>query len=155
MKTVGVMSDSHGDKEKISRAFELMNSCDVIVHLGDHAQDALGYGKEIIAVSGNCDWFSKEPLSRILELEGVKIYLTHGHRENVKMGLMRLFYRAQEENVSLALYGHTHIARKEEADGITLVNPGALKDGRYAVIEVEKGGFGVKFMNLPSDTVSR
>ena len=148
MKRIGVISDSHGDREKLLLAAECMKDCDVIVHLGDHAQDALGFGREIITVAGNCDWFSKEPLGRSMEIEGVKIYMTHGHRENVKMGLMRLYYKGLEEEAKLVLYGHTHIQRIEKFDGLETVNPGALKDGKYAVIEIEDGVCGVNLMSM-------
>ena len=38
--------------------------------------------------------------------------------------------RGKEENCGLILYGHTHRAREEEIDSVTLINPGNLS--RYS-----------------------
>lgn len=61
----------------------------------------------------------------MVELEGVKILLCHGHRYHVKSTLLPLYLAARENGVRLALFGHTHTALLEEKDGITLLNPGS------------------------------
>ena len=40
-----------------------------------------------------------------------------------------------EQNVDYTIFGHTHIPNMVVHDNITLINPGAFKDGYYAVIE--------------------
>jgi len=143
MIRIGVMSDSHGASDKVRRAFDRMTDCSVIVHLGDHAQDVERlkntHGKQIYSVAGNCDWFSNEENMRLMEMEGVRIMLTHGHREGVKNGLLHLSLKAEELKVQLACYGHTHIPKVDNDGECIFVNPGALRDGRYAIIELEDG----------------
>ncbi len=143
MIRIGVFSDSHGEIELFEKAVKELKDVSAIVHLGDCAADAFEMikrtGKDIITVNGNCDILAREPVSRSLEWEGKRVYLTHGHKEHVKMGLMRLFYRAEEQKADLVLYGHTHIQKMDEIENIVFLNPGAMKDGKYAVIELNDG----------------
>ena len=60
----------------------------------------------------------------VLEIENVKIFACHGHRYSVKSTLTRLAARAKELGCNIALYGHTHSARADEIDGVTLINCG-------------------------------
>lgn len=73
------------------------------------------------------------------KLGGMRVLLTHGDRYGVKSGLLRLRLHAQEMGCSLVLFGHTHAACAQEEGGVLLVNPGALADGRYAVVAIEDG----------------
>lgn len=152
MIRIGVFSDSHGALELFEKAVGELKEVSAIVHLGDCAADANEIarrtGKDIASVNGNCDLFSREPLFRSFKLEDKRIYATHGHREHVKMGLMRLFYRAEEAGADLVLYGHTHVQAAETIEGILFVNPGAMKDGRYAVIEIKDGKITPEFRRI-------
>ena len=143
MIRIGVFSDSHGEIELFEKAVKELKDVRAIVHLGDCATDAFEIikrtGKGIITVNGNCDFLAREPVSRSFEAEGKRVYITHGHKEHVKTGLMRLFYRAEEERADIVLYGHTHIQRRDDLENIVFLNPGAMKDGKYAVIEIGDG----------------
>ena len=149
MIRIAVFSDSHGEIGLFEKAVSELKNVSAIVHLGDCACDASEVakrtGRKIISLNGNCDLFSREPVSSLLEMEGKRIYLTHGHKEHVKTGLMRLFYRAQEEQADLVLYGHTHIQRMDEIGNTVFLNPGAMKDGKYAVVEINEGKITHKF----------
>lgn len=149
MIRLGVFSDSHGEIELFEKAVRGLNDISAIVHLGDCASDAMEIarrtGKNIISVDGNCDFFAHGPTARIYEAEGVRICITHGHKEHVKTGLMRLSYRAEEENATVALYGHTHIQRADDVGGQILLNPGAMKDGKYAVVMIKEGQITYEF----------
>ena len=48
---------------------------------------------------------------------------------------MSLYYKALEINANYVLFGHTHFQEKFEKGGITFINPGSLKDNKYALIE--------------------
>lgn len=143
MIRIGVMSDSHGRLLNVTRAVREMGRVDAIVHLGDHDSDASEIGRlsdaPLSVVCGNCDWFSQFPAELLLELGGIRVLLTHGHRQNVKEGLTVLSLKAETMNVQLALYGHTHIPSVENDGACVFVNPGALRDGRYAIVEIEDG----------------
>lgn len=91
----------------------------------------------IISVKGNSDFFSKLPLERLLEIDGMRIFLIHGHKEGVKYSLDTLIKLAKEKNVDICIYGHTHIQHMVTLDGIIYLNPGALsnKTQNYAIYE--------------------
>ena len=88
---------------------------------------------EIISVKGNCD-YANLPLIKIVEIDGKKYLLVHGHLHNVYFDIFKLYLLAKEHNVDYVLYGHTHMQLLEEYEGVTFINPGALKDGNYALI---------------------
>ena len=64
--------------------------------------------------------------------------MTHGHLYNVIFGMDRLYYLAKENNCNLVLYGHTHIQKMEEHDGIIFLNPGSVLDNNYAIVLEDK-----------------
>lgn len=137
-----VVSDSHHSLGYIYDAIEL-EMPDAVIHLGDHQGDAedLSCAFEAIpfyTVPGNCDYGSIDPDTRLLAFEGVRFFLTHGHRYGVKSGLTRLWLAAKQAGADIALYGHTHIPSDTEKDGIRMINPGA---GFYAVIQIQNGHF--------------
>ncbi|MBE5790876.1 MAG: metallophosphoesterase [Clostridiales bacterium] len=150
MIRIGVFSDSHGQIDLFEKAVRQLNNVCAIVHLGDCATDAFEVvkrtGREIITLNGNCDLLSREPLFRILEFEGKRLYLTHGHREHVKMEMTRLFYRAEEEGADAVLFGHTHIPAFKEIGGVAFLNPGAMKDGRHSILKIENGRITAEFL---------
>lgn len=141
MTRIGVMSDSHGSEANVLSAGWEMKNCDRIIHLGDHVRDAEALNGQTVApvtaLAGNCDWFSDAPTEAVFDVEGVKIFATHGHRENVKSGMLHLSLKAQNLGASLVLFGHTHVPEQLNDGGITFLNPGALRDGRYAIVEID------------------
>ena len=143
-----VFSDSHG-------MTALMRECvrrvrpDVIIHLGDYSRDADALCAEfpeipLCSVRGNCDVGSAAPDRDVVQLGGVKAFITHGHLYNVKYGrLDSLVYAAQEQGARIAMFGHTHEADYEEMGGVKLINPGTAGAGRsltYALVEVYDNG---------------
>lgn len=144
-----VLSDSHS-------ALRFMFSCmdavkpDAVVHLGDHYDDGQTLREtyphvRFYQVPGNCDRYRCDPrLPEILvdRVMGVDLYMTHGHRHNVKMLLGTLLRDARACNVQAVLYGHTHVADcHRESDGLWVLNPGSCGygGGSAGLIEVESG----------------
>lgn len=117
-----VFSDSHGRTDLIGR----LPVADAYLFCGDGLGDLRDLTAPVYAVCGNCDWASREPEHRLLELGGRRIFLTHGHRYRVKSDLYRLALAAREQGAELVLYGHTHIPDRMEDNGLLLLNPGAL-----------------------------
>lgn len=145
---IGVISDSHGSISGAKRAIQKMGEVDYLVHLGDYCRDAERISKElkrdIIYVKGNCDLGCDIETDKIIEAEGKKIFLTHGHKYNVKYDYMDLCLHAGEVGADAVLFGHTHYAEVFEKDGILFINPGSVSRPRngietYAVITVEGG----------------
>lgn len=147
MKTLVVVSDSHGQVQNVNALGGLAEENDYFIHLGDGASDARdlykAYPEKTYVCRGNCDAFSPYPTEYTLEVEWLKILCCHGHVYGVKDGLERLAQRAKELGCQVVLYGHTHIAKITEMDRITLINPGTLrypidKGGSYAYLVVHK-----------------
>lgn len=137
-----VLSDSHGDEYKLRLALEQQPGAKYMFFLGDGERDIDGLSLHIpvIKVRGNCDWGSQLPASSTDWIEDVKIYSTHGYAENVKYGMGGLISAAKDVKAHIALYGHTHNPVTEYVDGIWFVNPGSIRDGNYAVIDITKSG---------------
>ena len=125
MKTIIILSDTHHNFSALEKLLPKMEENDYVFHLGDNESDIMQYRKElgskIYSVAGNCDGGGED---LVLEVEGLKILLTHGDRYGVKNSLYKLLLRAKEIGANLVFYGHTHISMIEKIDGITFINPG-------------------------------
>ena len=154
MKTIVAFSDSHGFPLP-SKLLDVANESDYVLFLGD-GLSGLGdllLHKGFHAVRGNCDAFSGFPDEELVEVEDVKILLTHGHSYRVKHDKLPLLLRAQELGANIALYGHTHFAEEEELNGILLMNPGAISSPMigtqtYAYIVVSKNKYTYKIVKI-------
>ncbi|MGL5098655.1 MAG: YfcE family phosphodiesterase [Fusobacteriaceae bacterium] len=151
-----VYSDSHGEISNIVEIYE-KEKPDFIISAGDHSEDfkdfTLSYRNlniEYKVVKGNCDHFEKiYGEEEIFEIEGKKIFLTHGHLYGVKGSLNQLKIRSKELGADLVIYGHTHIPLYERYENCEYFNPGALKDGKYGIIEIEGDKVNFFFKSLP------
>ena len=138
-----VISDSHGNYAQALKAHQLAGPVDHIIHLGDGADDAR-LMEEVLEVpvhrvAGNCDADAELPRELTLEFGECRIFVTHGNTHLVKSGLNRLIRKGIEVGASVVLYGHTHLPAVVSAEGMLLVNPGALKAGfaaSYAILTV-------------------
>ena len=75
-----VISDSHGNTRNIERALEKQPEANIIIHLGDGADDIVDLefvyrDKQFYQVAGNCDWGSSLPLEGELNVENKAIFL--------------------------------------------------------------------------------
>ena len=134
MKTAVILSDSHGNIGGIETLDSIFSESDYIIHLGDTSGDgakiAKKYPNKTYLVNGNCDAMHCGENELVIDIEGIKIFATHGHLYSVKSTLLKLAKRAKELKCKLALYGHTHRAGEDEVDGVTLINPGTMS--RYS-----------------------
>ena len=120
---------------------------DAVFHLGDCERDTQRLEKEfpdlpLYRVCGNCDREPVNPEVLQLTLDGVKFFLTHGHRYSVKYTLDALLNAAYFAGADMVLFGHTHRAMSETMQGLYVVNPGTAGVGAactYACIETEDG----------------
>ena len=142
-----ICSDIHGDIACMNKILEIFNSegYDRLVILGDilyHGPrndlppsyapkkviEALNaVSNKIIAVRGNCDTEVDQMVLNfpvlsdyaILFLDGISVYLTHGHKYSptnpppLKSG-------------DVMLYGHTHVLKIEEIGNNVFINPGSI-----------------------------
>lgn len=135
-----LLSDNHG--EDIKKIIETHKEVKYILHCGDSLMtDSELESLNVIAVKGNNDK-NEQPDMQILDLDGTRVLLTHGHLENVNDSMITLQYLAQENDIDIVCFGHTHFVFIDNANGVTFVNPGALynpfsKYGKtYAVVTV-------------------
>ena len=135
MKTVTIVSDSHGNRAAFEKLSTVFAESDYIIHLGDTSGDGnvlrKSYPDKTYLLNGNCDPVKLGEDELTLQIEGVKIFACHGDKYGVKRELSRLAYRAEEEGARIALYGHTHTPREDMLGDITLFNPGTLS--RYSL----------------------
>ena len=156
MKKIIVLSDTHGNRAEVEKLYPLFDECDLIFHLGDTSSDGMkiknAFPEKTYLLNGNCDIPRLGEDELLVEQEGVKIFACHGDKYGVKRGVAQLANRATEAGAQVALYGHTHKAREDALDGVTLFNPGTLS--RYAAVKsylylaVHDGKFTGKIVEL-------
>lgn len=127
-----VFSDSH-------MYLDYMIACtrrikpDALIHLGDYFDDAMALTAEfpkipVYAVPGNCDQYKlggNNETIKIVELDGVRFYLTHGHKHGVKYDLHKLKLDARRADAAAVLFGHTHEQLREFENDLWIINPGS------------------------------
>lgn len=141
-----VTSDSHKRAGNLIDIFEKhMDTTDLFINLGDGEDDVddvqmLYPNIKLERVAGNCDWSSNLPLYKTITAMGKKIFFTHGHPFYVKHGYQAIEEKAIAENVDICLFGHTHIPYTSYKNGIYYMNPGAVCNGDYGIIDIVKNG---------------
>lgn len=161
MKRFLVVSDTHGDIIGMRGVINTHPHINTIIHLGDYCKDTRIIKSEfpqlnIISVMGNCDFTPDMPEEIIYEVEGKKIFITHGHYLNVKNGTSRLEKKAKEEKLDVVLFGHTHIPLIKKVSSTLILNPGSLGFPRsvagrtYAILKVGKDKVDANLYTLSS-----
>ncbi len=145
-----VVSDSHMDTGALERAIDSQGKLDLIIHLGDVARDvrhieSLYYPVRVVSVTGNNDFCADEDYEKVIDFDGHKLFLCHGHTQSVSNGTERLENAARRLGCEAALFGHTHHSLlKKCEDSLLLINPGSVSKPRgtrasFAVLETENG----------------
>ncbi len=141
-----VVSDTHGHEEDLERVLQDTGMPDCLIHLGDYEGGEARIQEmarcPLFMVAGNCDFFSRLPLTQIVEIGGLRILITHGHYYYVSVGTRDLIEEAKANGCGIAMFGHTHRPLLDQSDEeVTLLNPGSLSFPRqedhrqsYAVV---------------------
>ena len=150
-----VFSDSHGASTLADEMINKEKDCSMVFFLGDGIEEAekmidIYKDKKFILVKGNNDWSSQVDTEAYKYIEGLTIMSCHGHRFNVRFSLRDLLTAAGSVVANIALYGHTHKSGmyNDPITGICAINPGALCDGKYAVLTIQKGTFDIEFKSV-------
>jgi len=146
-----VLSDSHGNLDNMIRAVEA-ETPQMILHLGDCWGDGVRLRRhfpELLfqQVPGNCDFRSDEPTEILLDLEGFRVLLCHGHTYGVKQSLLRAGLEAESRDLDLFLFGHTHSPLVDRRGKTWFLNPGSIGDHfrpTYGVVTVRQGKLDVR-----------
>jgi len=146
-----IFSDSHGLLHYMREIVSRSRDC-TFLHLGDNVRDmetVMGEypGSAVYQVSGNSyeDLYSGAQRERVVTVEGVRIFMAHGHRHDVRQGVSALRDAAATHAANLVLFGHTHVPYSECFGDVWVVNPGSISGIRstvgvtYAEVVIEGG----------------
>lgn len=147
-----VVSDSHGDFSSLKKVYTRESeskSLDLLIHLGDGVLDALRLQRmtniPLEAVNGNSDPVEAFPDELRITIQGLPVFLCHGHRFNPPFDLKAIADHTRRAKASLAFFGHTHQNLCRKNKGLTLINPGAIcrweKNPGYILLEMEAGDY--------------
>jgi len=125
---IGVISDTHGPLRP--QALEALRGSDYIIHAGDVGNsEILGELQRIApvtAVRGNVDggaWAKRIPLTDVLEVGGVSIYVIHI--------LQNLDLKPEAAGFAAVVYGHSHKPEQSIKNGVLYFNPGSAGPQRF------------------------
>ncbi|MBQ0010755.1 MAG: YfcE family phosphodiesterase [Ruminococcus sp.] len=147
MKIV-IISDTHGDRERMERVLRIHPDADIYLHAGDSelASDALF---PFIGVRGNCDWGSDLPEEITLPTPYGNLYITHGHH-----GVLRTRAELHRLNARIFVSGHTHVHGAILREDGFFFNPGSLakprdgENGTYLVLNVTEKTVTYRFYEM-------
>lgn len=154
---ITVVSDTHNNEDSLQKVLELSRDSDVIFHLGDNLKDAeyleQNFDGDVYKVKGNCDYETYGLNEEVIELEGKKFFLTHGHQYGVNYDLNKIYFKGLELNVDCILYGHTHRKLLINEAGINIFNPGSIslpRDNSASIgyIKIENGQINLSFLEV-------
>lgn len=153
MKIV-VTADTHMSDEGKQLPSCLAKACetaDLIIHAGDwksiEVYRMLSKYAEVKGVYGNVDSddIKKQfPSQQIMEANGYKIGIVHGHGEK-KTTEKRALEAFTGQEVDAIIFGHSHIPLIRYFKNILLMNPGSPTDKRklpyysYGILEIAEG----------------
>ena len=128
MKTIGLISDTHGLLRP--EAVRALAGVSHIIHAGDiggaEVLEELRKIAPVYAVRGNNDkgpWAAALPLYEALDLEGVSIHVLHDLKE--------IDLDPKAAGFDVVVSGHSHKPAVDERDGVTFINPGSAGPRRF------------------------
>lgn len=123
----------HGPRNELSQEYEPMKVAKILNSMKE----------KLTVIRGNCDAEVDEMISEfqfhdyvLKEINGKKIYFTHGHKYNIE----KITY----EEFEIMIYGHTHQGFIEEKEGYIFANPGSISlpkcntEHSYIILEENK-----------------
>jgi putative phosphoesterase len=127
---LGVIADTHGLLRP--EAVAKLEGCDLIIHAGDvGSPEILATLKALAptyAVRGNVDnapWCYRMPLSQVIEVEEVQLYVYHGHQP-LDLDPVSAGFKA-------VISGHTHQPLLERRREVLYLNPGSAGHKRFSL----------------------
>ena len=124
---------SHGPRNDLTQEYAPMKVAEILNSLKD----------KLLVVKGNCDAEVDEMISDfkfedhlLLDINGKKIYFTHGHRYNIEV--------IPYEDFEVLIYGHIHQGFIQEKEGYLFANPGSISlpkcgtEHSYLILEKDK-----------------
>ncbi len=158
-----LFSDSHGIIENLLYVIDKENP-DLVFHMGDLVGDARLVSRAYPnlpwhIVAGNCDGWCSYPEVEEVTVSGVRFFLTHGHRFDVKRGLDQLCVTGLERNADVVCFGHTHnpIVNRIQ-NTMWMINPGTAggicNHATYGMISIDEKNINVEIKEISKDVNS-
>ncbi len=157
---IGIVSDTHSLvlPDPLLKAFK---SVDLIIHSGDicdaqtlKSLQALGPVKAVQGNMDDPDLKKKLPVCEIIEVEGVRIGVTHGHVGDVRDAMTNAKALFKDETLDIVIYGHSHLAFNEKIGKTLYFNPGSPNDVvkakffSYGLIDVNNGRINAQVIKI-------
>ena len=127
---IGVISDTHGLLRP--EAVKALAGVELIIHAGDignpQVLEALAQIAPVHAVRGNtdrADWAAELPLTRVVEVGGVHLYVLHE--------LFCLDLDPAAAGFAAVIFGHSHHPHLERKNGVLFLNPGSAGPKRFTL----------------------
>ena len=144
-----LVSDTHGRNLNLEDVLDI-ETPDFLCHMGDleGSEDYIRLITKcpLAMVSGNNDFWTDLNPEVTFELQGFRIFMTHGHRYCAHAGNEQLKSAGRRNKADIVLFGHTHRPTLEFDEDIIVANPGSMtyprKEKRkpsYMVLYLEKG----------------
>ena len=156
MTEIGLISDTHGLLR--AEVHQALAGVSLILHAGDvggdEILDELSVIAPVLAVFGNMDasWQAGLAPERVVEFDGVRIHVSHGHEVGrpTAARLMKAY-----PGFHVLVYGHTHVQRIDQVDGVLVINPGAAGQRRFdltpsvARLTIANGRVEARIVDIP------
>lgn len=145
---IGLISDTHIPERYAAlpeTVLTIFRGVDLILHAGDVGDlvvlDQLSQCAPVIAVHGNDEPAAIQrelPYQQVVTVAGQRILLWHSHYvdrvdeldsrrgDELLSKLGRSVQRAKRADATVAVFGHWHIPLLYEAEGVLVINPGAI-----------------------------
>lgn len=148
---VGLVSDSHGRFECLSRMADTAPDVAAWIHCGDYCDDgedlAIYTGVPVYAVLGNNDYMTRtnDPECRCITVGGIRIVAIHGCQWYGERRWQKLVELGRQHQADLVAFGHTHRRFIKTEGDLWIVNPGSIglprdnRQGTYAIVSIEDG----------------
>lgn len=154
---IGLVSDTHD--EVPASLHDALEGVDEILHAGDVCGPEVLAEIETIApvtaVHGNMDrrpLADEIPPELLLDREGIRIALVHGHRLRQGRILDDLIEKYRVIRPDVVVFGHTHEPVSRKWEGTHYVNPGTAggvgNDPTCAILEVVDDWYEVEHVEL-------
>lgn len=139
MRTIGVISDTHGLLR--AEAMGALEGCDLIVHAGDVGDEdvlrRLEQVAPVLAVHGNTDYGPLRamlPTTAVVDLtaqDGIPSADSPGPLVYLLHELEHLDLDPRAAGFAIVVYGHTHRPTLDQKDDVLYFNPGAAGHRRF------------------------
>ena len=148
-----VVSDNHGRQEVLRDIQNKHPKAKAFLHCGDSelSPDQID---SYVSVMGNNDVYHDYPANLVVDIDGTRVFMIHGHRLSGFNKMAQLVNMAKKNDCQIACFGHTHVFDHKVIDGINIINPGSVwhsRDGSrpcYAIVTVEDQQISVSKVEL-------